>query len=90
MRKEESEMNATPIGLDIAKTVFQVHGVDRTGKTVQHKQLKRAQVLAFFANLPPPVIGLEACAGAHYWARERRLYCFSARVALGQSHPSMD
>ena len=59
-------MNATTIGLDIAKQVFQVHGVDRAGKTVLRKQLKRAQVLAFFANLPPAVIGLEACAGAHY------------------------
>jgi transposase len=70
MRKEESKMNATTIGLDIAKQVFQVHGVDRTGKTVLRKQLKRAQVLAFFANLPPALIGIEACAGAHYWARE--------------------
>ena len=63
-------MNATTIGLAIAKTVFQVNGVDRAGKTVLRKQLKRGQVLAFFANLPPAVIGLEACAGAHYWARE--------------------
>ena len=63
-------MNATTIGLDIAKQVFQVHGVDRVGKTVLRKQLKRAQVLAFFANLPPALIGIEACAGAHYWARE--------------------
>lgn len=70
MRKEESEMNATTIGLDIAKQVFQVHGVDRAGKTVLRKQLKRGQVLAFFANLPPAVIGIEACAGSHYWARE--------------------
>ena len=63
-------MNATTIGLDIAKTVFQVHGVDRAGKMVLRKQLKRGQVLAFFANLPPAVIGIEACAGSHYWARE--------------------
>ena len=70
MRQDESEMNATTIGLDIAKTVFQVHGVDRAGKMVLRKQLKRGQVLAFFANLPPAVIGIEACAGSHYWARE--------------------
>ena len=63
-------MNATTIGLDIAKNVFQIHGVDRHGKTVLRKQLKRAQMLAFFANLPVCRIGLEACAGAHYWARE--------------------
>lgn len=63
-------MNLTTIGLDIAKTVFQLHGVDRNGKPVLRKQLKRNQVLACFANLPPCLIGLEACAGAHYWARE--------------------
>jgi len=63
-------MNATTIGLDIAKNVFQVHGVDRAGKTVLRKQLKRKEVLAFFANLPVALVGIEACAGAHYWARE--------------------
>ena len=63
-------MNATTIGLDIAKSVFQVHGVDRAGKTVLRKQLKRKEVLAFFANLPVALVGIEACAGAHYWARE--------------------
>jgi transposase len=63
-------MNSTTIGLDIAKHVFQIHGVDAHGKIVLRKQLKRAQVLAFFANLPPCRMGLEACAGAHYWARE--------------------
>jgi transposase len=63
-------MNSTTIGLDIAKTVFQIHGVEANGKVTLRKQLKRAQVLAFFVNLPPCRIGLEACAGAHYWARE--------------------
>lgn len=63
-------MNATTIGLDIAKNVFQVHGVDRGGKAVLRKQLKRNQVLTYFANLPPALIGVEACAGAHHWARE--------------------
>jgi transposase len=63
-------MNVTTIGLDIAKNVFQVHGVDKAGKAVLRKQLKRAQVLEFFANREPCLIGLEACAGAHYWARE--------------------
>ena len=63
-------MNTTTIGLDIAKNVFQIHGVDKNGKTVFRKQLKRNQVLAFFANLLPCLIGLEACSGAHYWARE--------------------
>jgi transposase len=63
-------MNVTTIGLDIAKNVFQVNGVDQAGKAVLRKQMKRAQVLTFFVNLPPCLVGLEACAGAHYWARE--------------------
>lgn len=63
-------MNVTTIGLDIAKNVFQLHGVDVNGKTVLRKQPKRNQVLAFFANLSPCRIGLEACSGAHYWAKE--------------------
>jgi transposase len=63
-------MQVTTIGLDIAKNLFQVHGVDRRGKAVWRKQLRRAGVLAFFANLPPCLIGMEACAGAHYWARQ--------------------
>jgi len=56
-------MNITTIGLDIAKNVFQIHGVDANGKVVLRKQLKRRQVLAFFANLLPCRIGMEACAG---------------------------
>ena len=62
----------TTIGLDLAKHVFQVHGVDAEGATVLRKQLRRAQVLVFFSRLPPCLIGLEACATAHYWARELR------------------
>jgi transposase len=63
-------MQATTIGLDIAKNVLQAHGVDQHGKTVLRKRLSRGQVLAFFGNLPRCVIGLEACSGAHFWARE--------------------
>ena len=63
-------MQATTIGLDIAKSVFQVHGVDGRGKAVLRKRLARAKVLEFFANLPRCVVGLEACGGAHHWARE--------------------
>lgn len=58
------------IGLDIAKEFFQAHGVDKNGKDVFNKKLKRKNVLSFFANLPPCLIGIEACGGAHYWARE--------------------
>lgn len=58
------------IGLDLAKSVFQVHGVDREGAVVLRRQLRRAQVLAFFERLSPCLVGMEACSGAHHWARE--------------------
>lgn len=58
------------IGLDIAKNIFQVHGVDKHGKDVLKKKLQRTSVLNFFANLPPCLIGIEACGGSYYWARE--------------------
>src|SRR6202048_5269095 len=63
-------MQITTIGLDIAKNVFQVHGIDAAEKVVVRKQLRRGQVIAFFAALPPCLIGMEACATAHYCARE--------------------
>ena len=58
------------IGLDIAKTVFQAHGVDERERPNLRKRLKRAEVLSYFAKVPPCEIGMEACGGAHYWARE--------------------
>src|SRR5271167_4832828 len=64
------QMQVTTIGLDIAKNVFQVHGIDANEKVVVRKQLRRSQVIAFFAALAPCLIGMEACATAHYWARE--------------------
>jgi len=60
----------TTIGLDIAKSVFQVHGVDGAGQVVIRRQLKRRSVLTFFQKLPPCLIGIEACASAHHWSRE--------------------
>jgi transposase len=63
-------MQVTTIGLDIAKNVFQVHGVDAAERVVIRKQLRRSHVLAFFKALPPCLVGMEACATAHYWARE--------------------
>ena len=63
-------MQVTTIGLDIAKHVFQVHGIDAEEKIVVRKQLRRGQVLQFFEELSPCLIGLEACATSHYWARE--------------------
>ena len=63
-------MKLTTIGIDLAKNLFQVHGTDERGRAVLKKPLKRAQMLPFFANLPPCRIGLEACGSAHYWARK--------------------
>ena len=63
-------MQISTIGLDIAKNVFQVHGIDAAEKVVVRKRLRRRQVLEFFKALPPCLIGMEACATAHYWARE--------------------
>src|SRR5215475_12511011 len=68
---EEASMQAvTTIGLDIAKSVFQVHGVDAKGSVVVRRQLKRRHVLAFFEKLPPCLVGLEGCASSHHWSRE--------------------
>jgi transposase len=60
----------TTIGLDIAKSVFQVHGIDATGQVVIRRQLKRRYVLGFFQKLPPCMVGIEACATSHHWSRE--------------------
>jgi transposase len=68
------------IGLDIAKSVFQVHGVDAAGHVVVRRQLKRQHVLAFFARLPPCLIGIEACASSHYWARELQAVGHTVRL----------
>jgi transposase len=63
-------MSVATIGIDLAKNVFQRHGVDERGKAVLRKQLKRRQLLEFFVNLPACLIGMEACGGAHFWARK--------------------
>ena len=65
-------MQVTTIGLDLAKHVFQVHGVNAEGRPVLRKRLRRSEVAAFFAALPPCLVGMEACATAHHWARELR------------------
>jgi len=70
----------TTIGLDIAKSVFQVHGVDAAGQVVIRRQLKRRQVLAFFQKLPPCLIGIEACASSHYWSRELQVLGHTVRL----------
>ena len=63
-------MQAIRFGLDLAKTVFQVHGVDGAERVVVQRRLRRDQVLSFFARHEPALIGLEACGSAHHWARE--------------------
>ena len=63
-------MEITTVGLDLAKRVFQVHGVDAAGGVVVRKALRRAQVLPFFSKLPPCLVGIEACGTSHHWARE--------------------
>jgi len=60
----------TTIGLYIAKSVFQVHGVDATSRVVIRRQLKRRYVVAFFQRLPPCLVGIEACASSHHWSAE--------------------
>jgi transposase len=62
--------DVSTIGLDLAKTVFEVHGVNGAGEVTVRRSLRRRQVLDYFAKLPPCLVGMEACAGAHYWARE--------------------
>ena len=71
-KREPSVEKVSTVGLDIAKNVFQVHGVDDEGCVVIRRQLRRRQVIKFFTRLPPCLIGMEACATAHHWARELR------------------
>jgi transposase len=70
----------TTIGLDVAKSVFQVHGVDAEGNIVIRRQLKRRYVLAFFQKLPPCLIGIEACASSHHWSRELQALGHTVRL----------
>src|SRR6185295_3020431 len=68
------------IGLDIAKSVFQVHGVDGDGAVVVRKRLTRSRVLPFFEKQTPCVVGLEACGSAHHWARELSRFGHDVRL----------
>ena len=70
----------TTIGLDIAKSVFQVHGVDADGNVIIRRQLKRRYVLAFFEKLPPCLVGIEACASSHHWSRELQALGHTVRL----------
>lgn len=73
-------MHAVTIGLDIAKSLFQVHGIDAQGNVVIRRQLKRRQVVPFFSKLPPCVIGIEACATSHHWSRELQALGHTVRL----------
>ena len=68
------------VGLDLAKNVFQVHAVDATGAVVIRRQVRRAQMLLFFSRLKPCLIGMEACAGAHFWSRELAKFGHAVRL----------
>jgi transposase len=70
----------TTIGLDIGKSVFQVHGIDAEGNVIVRRQLKRRSVTAFFHKLPPCLVGIEACASSHYWSRELRALGHTVRL----------
>ena len=63
-------MKITTIGIDLAKEVFHIHGVDSCGKVLLRKQLRRNEMAKFFANIEPCLIGMEACGSAHHWARQ--------------------
>src|SRR6201982_3266523 len=73
-------MQAITVGLDIAKSIFQVHGVDADGQVVIRRQLKRRYVLAFFEKLAPCVIGIEACASSHHWSRQLQALGHTVRL----------
>lgn len=77
-------MKVTRVGIDLAKSVFQIHGVDGHGKTVLRKTLSRSELLSFFAQVPACLIGMGACAGSHYWARELIKLGHDARLMAGQ------
>lgn len=77
-------MNVTTVGIDLAKNIFQVHGVNEHGKSVLKKQLKRHQMATFFANLPPSLVGMEACGGAHFWARKLQALGHTVRLMAPQ------
>ena len=68
------------IGVDIAKSVFQIHGVDANGTVVIRRRVGRARVVEFFADLPPCLVGMEACATAHQWARELKKFGHDTRL----------
>ena len=79
-------MQIAVIGLDLAKNVFQVHGIDDSGQAVLKRKLRRSEVLPFFAGLAPALVGIEACHTAHYWGREIAAFGHDVRL-MGRGKP---
>ena len=77
-------MRVSTVGIDLAKNVFQLHGVNELGKTVVKKHLRRDQMAEFFVNLPACLIGMEACGGAHYWARKLQSFGHTVKLMAPQ------
>jgi len=77
-------MKITTIGIDLAKAVFQIHGVDERGKVAVRKQLKRTEMSSYFANMGPCLIGMEACGSAHHWARKLEGYGHTVKLMAPQ------
>ena len=77
-------MKVATVGIDLAKNVFQIHGVNEIGKPVIKKQLRRSQVAEYFVNLPPSVIGVEACGSAHHWARKLQAMGHTVKLMAAQ------
>jgi transposase len=73
-------MKITTIGIDLAKEVFQIHGVDMHGRVVLRKRLRRSEMAKFFANLEPCLIGMEACGSSHYWGRKPGKFGHTVRL----------
>jgi transposase len=80
IRKRQACKAVTTIGLDIAKSVFRVHGIDATGNVIIRRQLKRRHVLAFFQKLSACLVGIEACATSHHWSRELKALGHAVRL----------
>jgi transposase len=79
-----SIMKITTVGLDLAKNLFQVHGVDERGKAAVKKQLKRGQMAKYFANLPPCLVGMEALGSAHHWTRKLQSFGHTVHLMASQ------
>lgn len=77
-------MNINVLGIDLSKSVFQLHGINNTGKTVVTKKLTRAKLMDFMLHLPPCLIGMEACASSHYWARKFKQYGHDVKLMSPQ------